>query len=116
MAITFILPPSMKYQEQLASSIKVSKEITKMDNLPQEELLIELTNNINGLIVSKKKLDASLNEAKTHHDHPLAHAQFYRDVVKINLEETRVYADHLESIVADEFWVLPKYHDMLFLK
>jgi glutamine synthetase len=30
--------------------------------------------------------------------------------------EVRGYADLLETIVADEFWPLPKYAEMLFIK
>jgi len=116
MATTFILPPAIKYQQILANSIKVSKEITKLDFSPQEEVLKELTHHINGLIVTNKKLSVSLQEAKHHHDHPVTAAKYFRDVVKINLQETRDHADALESIVADEFWLLPKYYDMLFLK
>jgi len=116
MASTFILPPAVKYQEVLANSIKISRELTKTDAPAQEELLKDLTNHINGLIVANKKLQSSLQEAKHHHDNPLAAAKYFRDVVKVNLAETRNHADALESMVADEFWLLPKYYDMLFLK
>ncbi|MGB0120814.1 MAG: glutamine synthetase III [Solirubrobacterales bacterium] len=43
-------------------------------------------------------------------------AKYARDRQLTAMHEVRVVADKLERIVADEFWPLPKYAEMLFIK
>ena len=43
-------------------------------------------------------------------------AKYARDQQLAAMHEVRVIADQLERIVADEFWPLPKYVEMLFIK
>jgi glutamine synthetase len=43
-------------------------------------------------------------------------AVYARDRQLAAMAEVREVADKLERIVADEFWPLPKYHEMLFIK
>ncbi|MBK8295379.1 MAG: glutamine synthetase III [Solirubrobacterales bacterium] len=43
-------------------------------------------------------------------------AKYARDKQLTAMNEVRVIADKLERIVADEFWPLPKYVEMLFIK
>ncbi|MCG6200205.1 glutamine synthetase III [Psychromonas antarctica] len=45
-----------------------------------------------------------------------AHMRFCADVIRGLMDEVRVHADLLETMVADELWPLPKYHEMLFIK
>jgi len=46
----------------------------------------------------------------------VAHARFCRDEILPAMLSVREVADQLESIVSDEFWPLPTYQEMLFIK
>ena len=41
-------------------------------------------------------------------------ATYFRDVVKVAMDELRAPADKLEMIVDKEFWPFPSYGDLLF--
>jgi glutamine synthetase len=43
-------------------------------------------------------------------------AKMYAENVKPYLSEIRYQIDHLELIVDDEIWPLPKYRELLFTK
>ena len=49
-------------------------------------------------------------------DEGQALAEYMRDVVIPAMDAVRAPADRLERIVADDFWPLPKYSEMLFIK
>jgi glutamine synthetase len=50
------------------------------------------------------------------HDDVLDHARYMHDRVLPAMEAVRVGADALEKVVADDFWPLPKYSEILFIK
>jgi glutamine synthetase len=43
-------------------------------------------------------------------------AIYYCDNVKKYFDEIRYHADKLELLVDDEYWQLPKYRELLFLR
>jgi glutamine synthetase len=43
-------------------------------------------------------------------------AVYARDSQLASMSKVRVAADKLEKLVADDFWPLPKYEEMLFIK
>jgi glutamine synthetase len=49
-------------------------------------------------------------------DSPRTRAEYVRDYVLPALERLRPIADHLERLVADAYWPLPSYREMLFVK
>jgi len=119
LANTHILPCAIKYQQEVATSIRSAKDLVKAELLaPQEELLTQISEHINALLIANKKLAHELKEAKSdkyHADLAVA-SRYYRDHVKMCIEEVRTHADALENLVSDELWILPKYMDMLFIK
>ena len=42
--------------------------------------------------------------------------QYYAQTLRPLMDEVRVSADAIEAEVADEFWPLPTYQEMLFIK
>ena len=60
------------------------------------------------------KLDKGI--ASQPHGDVLKHAKHQRDVLLPAMAELRVVADKLELTVADEYWPLPKYREMLFVR
>ena len=43
-------------------------------------------------------------------------AVYARDSQLASMSKVREAADELEKVVADDFWPLPKYEEMLFIK
>lgn len=66
------------------------------------------------------ELVAALGELKTANTYPdmegLEWAVYARDKQLAAMDAVREAADKLEKVVADDFWPLPKYQEMLFIK
>jgi glutamine synthetase len=113
MARTMILPAALRYQAEVATAVNATKA-AGVDNLPQADLLRNLTQTIN----SFQEATAVLDEALGHHadGDPHAHAKHFRDEVLPAMSEVRKIGDKLEATVADDLWPLPTYREMLFIK
>jgi glutamine synthetase len=85
-----------------------------VDSGPQAELLRYLTSAISAF----QKANADLDHALDHHadGDPFAHAKRSRDAVIPAMNSVRTTGDKLETMVADEYWPLPTYREMLFIK
>ena len=59
-----------------------------------------------------KKLKA--DQAASEKDSSKATAEYYRDVIKADMEALRAPVDVLETIVDAEYWPIPTYGDLLF--
>jgi glutamine synthetase len=61
---------------------------------------------------------AQLEEAMANHhfESTEAHMKYCAGPIRTLMEKVRLYADVLESEVADDYWPLPKYREMLFIK
>ena len=59
----------------------------------------------------KKKIDRDVTKSDTH-----AQAKHSCDKVLPAMLKVRAAADALEEIVADEYWPLPSYQELLFLR
>jgi glutamine synthetase len=79
-----------------------------------ESLIAETEGLITELVDAIKELE------RANLEHPevegIEHALYMRDTVFPAMEAVREVADHLERIVADDLWPLPKYAEMLFIK
>jgi glutamine synthetase len=113
MAKTMILPAAMRYQADVATAVNATKA-AGVDNGPQAELLRTLTSAISAF----QKANAALDHALDHHadGDPFAHAKHSRDAVIPAMNSVRTTGDALEMFVADEYWPLPTYREMLFIK
>jgi glutamine synthetase len=113
MARTMILPAALKYQADVASAVNATKA-AGVDNAAQVELLRSLTRAITELQGAATRLD----EALGHHGggDAFAHARHARDEVVPAMAQLRQAGDRLETMVADAYWPLPTYREMLFIK
>ena len=119
MAKTMILPAALEYQHRLASTIGQTKAVIGSLNLSGEEsLLRDLCSTASELHNSIDVLD-SLIKGNKDNEHgesdAYAHARFYRERVIPAMDEVRTAADHLETIVDDSLWPLPKFREMLYI-
>ncbi len=117
MAYSNIIPAALQYQKVLIDSVVGMKTIgiakTKMTSQ------LDIINEINDRVtVIKTQVDKMIGErmkanrmADTHKK-----AIAYCDKVKPHFDLIRDEVDKLEFIVADNYWHLPKYREMLFIR
>lgn len=110
MGQTMILPAAMKYLSSLGDACMKLNEL----GLKPNTVALERTNTL--VDTFQGQIDA-LKEALAHEeDDPAKESEQARDTVLPAMEALRETADQLEQIVDDEFWPLPTYQEMLFIK
>jgi glutamine synthetase len=112
MVETQILPAAYAYHGMLAAAVLNCKSL--VTPAPQADVLTRLGGLIISLQTKRMALEASLHrvEALSSEEEKallLAHE------VTLAMSDVRQVCDELESIVADDYWPLPKYREMLFL-
>jgi len=110
-AKTTIFPAAVKYQNALASTALAIKQLGKV---PCTAVLDELTDLVQKIEVAINNLQKVLE----HHSEgsTLDHAKYARDHAVPAIAKVREVVDKLEGVVSDEFWPLPTYQEMLFIK
>jgi glutamine synthetase len=113
MGRTMILPAALKYQADVATAVNATKA-AGVENGRQLELLKSVTATISSFQDAIDKLEHALG----HHGDGdlLGHAKHFRDSVLPAMNQVRSVGDKLETMVADEYWPLPTYREMLFIK
>ncbi len=117
MASTYILPAAIKYQNVLIKNMRGLKELSFDESSYAAQKLIaqKISEHINVINTSvKSMIDARkvANEILNSRDKAIA----YCDNVKKYFDEIRYHVDKLELLVDDEYWELPKYRELLFLR
>ncbi len=114
-----IIPVATRYQTQLIDNVHRMKQIFPAevaDPLNSTNLsLIKQMGEHNAFIIEnvERLIEARrvANRIKDGRERAIA----YHDTVAPLIEEIRYHVDHLELIVDDELWPLPKYREMLFI-
>jgi glutamine synthetase len=110
-AKTKIFPAAVSYQNQLAGTALALKSLGKPHCTTVLDELGDLTAKLQEEMESLRKAIDSHVEGDV-----VAHACYCRDSICNAMLAVREVADALESIVSDEFWPLPTYQEMLFIK
>ncbi|TRU35466.1 MAG: glutamine synthetase type III [Microcystis aeruginosa Ma_MB_F_20061100_S20] len=111
MAKTIIYPAAVRYLSELSSAIANAAAIgIEVD----KESAQTVSNLIKLLMDSVSKLSAAM--AKHDFDSIEEHMQYSAQTIRPLMDKVREYADTLEGEVADNFWPLPTYQEMLFVK
>ncbi|MEN9445415.1 MAG: hypothetical protein RIS47_2306 [Bacteroidota bacterium] len=118
LALNHIVPTALRYQSVLVENVKNLKDIFGDD---------EYTEMAAGRIDTIRQISAYVNEIRSKVDEMVEvrkvankiediaeQAIAYENTVFPYLDAIRTPIDHLERIVDDEFWPLPKYREMLF--
>ncbi len=111
MAKTIIYPAAVEYLSKLSSTI------TSLGSLGidlEKSGSQKIASLVNSMIATTTKLE----EAIASHDFGSTeeHMQYCSKTLRPLMDEVRTYADALEGEVADSFWPLPTYQEMLFIK
>ncbi len=117
LCINHVLPAAIKYQNELIENIRGLKDagLKKESYTAQLEIAEEISSHVNAM---KKGVDEMVeerkkaNEMEDHREKALA----YCHQVKPHFDTIRDHADMLEQLVNDNYWPLPKYRELLFIR
>lgn len=114
MAKKDIIPSVCAYSKSLTDTALNKKSLSSDIDCSLEISLVKKLSSLNACLDIKiEKLDTSLLESKNY-SAPKENAEFYRDNIKVQMQELRTIADELETIVGKQFWPFPTYADLLF--
>ena len=117
MCLNHVIPAAVRYQNVLIENVKGMKEIfgdlhaelcaAEIEALKKISTYINnISADVESLVEERKKANKIENIAER--------AKVYSHNVKDMMEKVRYSADHLEMLVDDEMWPLPKYRELLF--
>lgn len=115
-----IIPTVYKYQNQLIENVTGLKQVLDSKDFEQiAGIQLQTIKEISGRIAlikikTKNMIDArkKANAVKDVYEK----ARLYSEEVKPYLGEIRYHIDHLEMVVDNEIWPLPKYRELLFAR
>ncbi len=115
--LNHVIPAAVKYQNVLIENVKGIKDIfgeKYTDYCSSEiETLKKISSYMNNLSADVVKLVEARKKANRIGD-IAQRAKEYSHEVKDMMDKVRYSADHLEMIIDDEMWPLPKYRELLF--
>ncbi len=110
-AKTMLYPAALAYVSDLASSISGAAALgVQVDTTTIQTVAGEA----NALIAAVGSLESAL--AVHDFDTTEEHMQYCAGTLRALMDQVRLHGDTLEAEVADRYWPLPKYREMLFLK
>ena len=120
MSMNHIIPVSTHYQSQLIKNVQGMKDVFPAEeaqqlsrrNLKLIQEIAERTERIEQLVEELTDARRVANRIESIHERAIA----YHDTVCPKMEAIRNETDHLEMIVEDGLWSLPKYRELLFIR
>ena len=120
LSMNHISPVSTHYQSQLIRNVQSMKAIfdaAKADRLSSRNMklieeIAERTERIEALVDELTEARRVANRIDDIHRRAIS----YHDTVEPKMESIRYEIDHLEMIVEDGLWTLPKYRELLFIR
>lgn len=113
-----ILPAAINYQNTLINNIKGLKDIgiDEESYANQKQILVKISEHINKVSdLVEKMIEARkvANKIEDTREKAIAYQTTIKDQY---FHSIRYHVDKLELLVADQYWMLPKYREMLFLR
>jgi len=112
MADRYILPVALRYQKEVADAVNAAAS-AGASTRETKKLLERVSGLIDALRERTDALSAALNG---HGSSSTEHAEYMRAKVVPLMNALREAGDQLEVVVPHEFWPLPTYREMLFIK
>ncbi|NET48238.1 MAG: glutamine synthetase type III [Merismopedia sp. SIO2A8] len=111
MAKTLVYPSAVAYLSKLSSTIS---SLTSLGITLEQESAKAIADLTNSMVATVGKLEAAMGK----HDFGSTddHMQYCATTIRPLMDEVREYVDALEGSIDDEFWPLPTYQEMLFIK
>ena len=113
-----ILPSAIKYQNVLITNIKGLKELglDEATYANQRTILEKISQHISKVAGLVEKMIMARKEVNAITDTRTKAIAYSSQVKQDFFDEIRYYVDNLELLVDDQFWLLPKYRERLFLR
>ncbi len=120
LAINHVVPTAIRYQNLLIENLRGLKELfsekeyirlagTQLESLKEiSGYIVNIRAMVTDMIEERKKANAIENLHQR--------AEAYSGNVLPYMKKIRYDIDHLEMIIDDELWTLPKYRELLFLR
>ncbi len=109
-----ILPAACSYMKDISKEAINKKQLCSDINCELEEALLKRLSTLSSDLYKKMLvLEETVVPEKEFKD-VLDQAKYYRNTVFKEMEETRVIADEIESLVGAKYWPYPTYGDLLF--
>lgn len=119
LVINHILPAAKRYQTMLLQNVLSVKQIFPEDEVgklnEQDYIIIRRIEKHVAAIIGEVEQMKNARKQANHIDSQRERAIAYHDNVVPLMEQIRDHVDHLELVVDDELWTLPKYREMLFI-
>ena len=120
LSMNHVIPVSTHYQSQLIKNVQGMKDVFPADeaqrlsrrNLKLIQEIAERTERIEQLVEELTEARRVANRIADIHQRAIA----YHDTVCPKMDAIRNEIDHLEMIVEDGLWSLPKYRELLFIR
>ena len=120
LAMNHIIPVATHYQSKLIKNVQGTKDVFPEEkalrlsarNMKLIEEIANRTEAIERLVEELTDARRVANRIEDIHQRAIA----YHDTVCPHMEAIRNEADHLEMIVEDGLWTLPKYRELLFIR
>lgn len=112
-AKTMVYPAAVRYINELAAAVKETKSLG-MENSGSEKMLKTVNNALNDLGAALDKLKKTQDELKN--GTVMEQCREYREKIIPVMNQIRDCVDFLERYTADDYWPLPIYREMLFVK
>jgi len=117
MCLNHVIPAAVKYQNILIENVNGIREIFGKGYLEfcgsEIETLKKISTYINNVSIHVEQLVEARKKANRIED-MAERAKVYSREVKDMMDKVRDNADHLEMLIDDEMWPLPKYRELLF--
>ena len=115
MAKKYILPAGSKFAGKLADTIASKKAVCDAADVTYETEMLTKVSSLTSEIYKKvQQLEKDVRDVKELSGDASKTAFFYREHVFESMNELRISADELETIVPKELWPFPSYGDLLF--
>ena len=120
MSMNHIIPVSTHYQSQMIKNVQGMKDVFDKDEAAQLSArnmklireIAERTQRIEQLVEELTEARRIANRIYNIHERAMS----YHDTVCPKMDAIRYEIDHLEMIVEDGLWSLPKYRELLFIR
>ncbi len=113
MANRYILPAALRYQTEVGQSVAAAKA-GGVASKEGKKLLTDLAKTIDAFKSAADKLATGLDHTNGHST--FKHAKYMRDTIIPLMNTLREHGDTLEGWIPSEYWPLPTYREMLFIK
>ena len=108
-----IIPAVLHYQRDLAGLLERKQTLSSFDST-LEGYLLERISTLSGVLLKKlQALESAILDTRMPREQ-LEQAHFYRESVFTAMNELRLTADELETLVGKSYWPMPGYGDILY--